>query len=107
MAYVFAFKTPPGYERGPVVFVIVLEKENLDRMSAGDPFDLQLRKYSPYLPEDTRASAIDIVLAYEEEVTALLEFQRDGALDKLLKWLERGRRIVPGDGLAPTPLREH
>jgi len=37
------FELSSTHSRGPVVLVLILEKENLDRMRQADPLDLLLR----------------------------------------------------------------
>jgi hypothetical protein len=59
-----------------VSIILVLEKENLDRMRQADPFDLQLKDYP--LPRDISARDLDIVIAYEEDASPLLALHRGG-----------------------------
>jgi len=102
---IIPFVLPNDARRGPVVLVLILEKENLDRMQAADPFDLHLSAYKGHLPTDRPIRQLDLVIAYEEDLTALLNFQRKNDLAALMEWLERGRKIEPGDLHPPFPLR--
>ena len=94
--------TGPG--RGPLVLVLIIEKENLDRMREGDPFDFQPRALGAMCPEG-RVSDLDIVVAYEEDLNPIMEFQKANDIDGLIRHLERGRRHKPGDFGPPAPLR--
>jgi len=100
------FVLPPGAKRGPVVLVVILEKENLDRMRQGDPFDVHLSQYRAHMPTDRPIGQLDIVIAYEEDTGKYMEFQRTKDLAGLMKWLERGRTIKAGDLLPPVLLRK-
>jgi hypothetical protein len=103
----FALRIAEGSrgDRGPVILVLVLEKENLDRMREGDPLDIQFAKYRGNLPIDSQLKQVDLVIAYEEDLTAIMRFQQNKDLPGLLEYLERGRKIVPGDVQPPIPLR--
>jgi hypothetical protein len=106
---VFSFRIPEGSrgDRGPHVMVLILEKENLDRMRQGDPLDIQFAKYAGGLPPiNAQLKQVDLVVAYEEDLKIIMDFQRRQDLAGLMRHLERGRRIVPGDVQPPVPLRE-
>jgi hypothetical protein len=104
----FAFHVPPGQrgDRGPTVLVVVLEKENMDRMRVGDPLDVQFTKYKGRLPIDVPLRNVDLVIAYEEDLTTIMKFQKEQNLAGLMRYIERGRKIEPGDAQPPTPLRQ-
>jgi hypothetical protein len=104
---IIPFEMPAGHERGPVVLVLILEKENLDRMRQADPFDVHLSAYRRHMPVERAIKQLDIVIAYEEDVNKLLEFKNRDDIGGLLRWLERGRKIVAGDVLPPVPLRKN
>ncbi len=97
----FAFEMQPGSKRGPVVLVMILGMDNLERMKQADPFDVLVRQMplSPAL-KARRVTDLDIVIAYEDDEDAIADFKARNDLAGLIKWLERGRRIRPGD-LAP------
>lgn len=92
--------------RGPLVLVMVLEKENLDRMRDGDPLDFQPRNLGKRLNQFRQVRDLDIIIAYEEDLTKLMDFQRRQDLPGLIAYLERGRVHRPGDALPPTVLRK-
>lgn len=99
-----AFHVEKGQARGPVILVVILEAENLERMKNSDPVDLQLKTYSKYIPTDCALEDLDLIIAYEEDSEALLQFRRDGDLAGLMTWLERGRAVKPGEPFEPVPL---
>src|SRR5579862_3647772 len=91
----FAFKLPPGAPRGPVVLVVILEMENVERMKRSDPFDILLRTLP--LPPDALLRDVDLVMAYEDDEAAIAGFKQRNDIGGLMTWLERGRKIRPGD----------
>lgn len=93
-----------GGERGPNVLVLVLERENLDRMKAGDPLDFQPRTLPPPFANGSMRD-LDIIIAYEEQLNAILDFQARYDLVGLMRYIERGRQVQPGDARPPVPLR--
>lgn len=108
---VVAFEVPESMRqrirRGPVVVVLIFEKENLDRMRQADPFDMLLSAYGHGISLQRPLSDLDFVIAYEEDSNAIMGFQRANDLAGLLTWLERGRKVEKGDLLPPTPLRKN
>jgi hypothetical protein len=104
---VIPFRVPPESGRGPFVIVMILEKENLDRMREADPFDLKFAAYpTEVIPPEVAARDLDIVIAYEEDTNTLMDFQKRQDIAGLMKWLERGRKIVAGDLHRPFKLRK-
>jgi hypothetical protein len=95
-----------GSKRGPLVLILILEKENLDRMKEGDPLDFQPKVLDKRFNTNRPIRDLDIVIAYEEDLKPIMEFQGKDDIDGLLKYLERGRVHKPGDALPPTPLRK-
>lgn len=95
----FLFEVPPGSGRGPLVVVLVLEMENVERMKQADPFDLGLRGLSP--PARYKASDVDLVIAYEDDRSRLRKFQQDQDIAGFIRWLERGRRIRSVNDVGP------
>jgi len=105
MAYIIPIRAKSGSGRGPTILVVILDRDNLDRMREGDPFDLRTIAYGDHLPLDRPIRDLDIVIAYEEDVEPLLKFKETGDLAGLWRHLERGRRHRTGDVQPPTPLR--
>lgn len=90
-------------ERGPLVVVMVLEKDNLARMKQADPFDLNFKNY-PVSLTHRLIQEVDFVIAYEEDRDQIMKFKKSNDIPGLLLWLERGRKIMPGDLAAPVKL---
>lgn len=98
------FPAPLGHSRGPVMLIIILEKENVDRMRAADPFDFLLRT-DPRL-RGIPADAIDLVIAYEEDREKLMELSKRGDIMAMIEYIERGREIkIPCDMEPPRILK--
>ena len=104
----FSFRVPPAMKRGrgPVLVVLVIERENLDRMKEGDPFDLQFQAYRGHWDIDVPLRDVDLIIAYEETLNTVMAFHQKGDIAGLMKFLERGRRHQHGDAIAPAPLRK-
>lgn len=103
---VFSFELPKGEPRGPIVLVAILEKENVDRMRQADPLDFQVRNCSG-VDHSARLRDLEIVIAYEEDLNQMIEFQKNRDLVGFIKWLERGRKIQLGDMTPMMPLRKN
>jgi hypothetical protein len=80
-------------ERKQTVLVIVIEKDNLDRMAKADPITLESVKKGGMLPVPKYPSDFSILIAYEEDDAELYRMAKDGR--NLLYWLERGRKWKP------------
>lgn len=104
MAYVIPINVT-GSERGPVVLVVVLTRDNLDRMKAADPFDVQLRVYGQALDLSKRLRDLDVVIAYEEDVRELERLAALRDLPAIIQWIERGRIHRPGDAQPPVSIK--
>lgn len=103
-----SLEVPPKYVektgRGPVIWIIVLERENIERMKAHDPADIQPLDYMKGPMINAPIKQLDLVIAYEEDRDEILRLKEE-SIWKLLDWLERGRRIQRGDVTPPVPLR--
>jgi hypothetical protein len=93
-------------KRGPVVLVLVLGAENLDRMKLADPLDIQPRLVMKGGLVNDRIWEMDIVVAYEDSLNQIIEFQKSNELMGLMRWLERGRIHQVGDAIPAVPLRQ-
>ncbi len=108
----FAFRAPEGSERGPVVLYLVVERENMVRMTAGDPFDIQLQamartdQKTARVLNYRRATDLDIVVAYEEPegIRRIHELISKNDMVGVLTYLERGRTIHEGEPSDPKKL---
>jgi hypothetical protein len=102
----FAFDMPEKNERGSLVVVLILGKENLDRMKVSDPFDIKLKTVlNSSVQLNTPAKLVDFVIAYEEDEATIAKFTEERDIVGLVKWIERGRKIIPGDVQPVTKLR--
>lgn len=106
MAYVIPVVSREGGERGPMALIVVLTKENLERMREADPFDVQVRNLGPVVV-GFKATDVDIIIAYEEDESFLMEAQKSGDIRALLAHIERGRKHRPelGDATKPFSIR--
>ena len=102
---IFGFELPSGAPRGPVVLVVILEMENIERMKKADPFDMKLADLAGTLTE-RKLWEVDLVIACEDDHAELLRFQKNQDIPGLMRWLERGRKILPGDYGPIRRLRE-
>jgi hypothetical protein len=92
-------------ERGAQVFIVVLNKENLDRMKEADPFDLQMKAYRQVVDTDQKLVNLDLVIAYEEDTAELERMAKAGDIAGLIAYIERGRVIKSGDTMPPVSLK--
>lgn len=104
----FWFEDPCRYDgRGPIVLVLILERENLDRMKQADPFDLQLRNMPGNVHLLRRPLGdLDVIVAYEEDIGRIMKFKRDRDRNGLMCWIERGRKLLPGEPAPPRVVGE-
>jgi hypothetical protein len=102
----FAFQLPRGLPRGPVVVVLILGLENMERMKQADPLDCKFTTLPLGLLGERPITDIDLVIAYEEDVAALTEVRRKHDLAGLMMWLQRGRQMRPGDLTQPKRLSD-
>jgi hypothetical protein len=88
-------------KQGRILIVLVLEKENVERMQKQDPFDMHLADY-PIPP--TTARNLCLMITYEEDIKSLVEVQKSGDAVRLLQYLERNREVKPGEVHKPIKL---
>jgi hypothetical protein len=105
-----SLEVPPKYVektgRGPIIWILVLERENIERMQAHDPADIQAIEYMKGPMLNAPIKQLDLVIAYEEDLNEIIRLKEEG-IWKLIDWLERGRKILPGDVRPPVPLRRN
>jgi hypothetical protein len=87
-------------ERQESVLVVVIEKNNFERMKHADPITLNSRIVGGAL-EFPRYEVFGMTVAYEENMTKVYELIEAGDLSKLLIYLQRGYQFDPrqGDGI--------
>lgn len=81
---------------------VVLEAENLDRMKANDPAQINVWKMGePY----TRLHLRDVIIASPtaEDVAKALQMARAGQTRKAFEFLSRGFVFKPGEGDSDLP----
>lgn len=105
---VLSVEVPPKYAertgRGPVVFIVILEKGNFERMKAADPADLKLFEYLRGPVLNAPLKELDLVIAYEEDVSEIMRMKMERDTVGIAQWLERGRKIKEGDCAPPIKL---
>lgn len=69
------------------------------------PAPAWLRELAGQIDGDRPVRQLDLVIAYEEDVETIADFQARQDIAGLMKWLERGRKHKAGDCQPPTPLR--
>lgn len=80
-------------ERKRSIIVIVIEPDNLERMSKGDPATLESRSLGGIMPRIDFPENYAVLVAYELDEVELYKKARAG---ELLGYLERGRRFIKG-----------
>lgn len=106
MAFVIPVKVQGHAERGPQVLLVILTKENLQRMRKGDPFDLQTRAFGQQMNLDGKIGDLDIIVAYEEDEALIMDLAKKGDLQGIIAHLERGRVHKTGDAFPPVSVRK-
>ena len=94
-----------GNNKLTTLLIVVLEEENLERMRAGDPFDVQARTINTQSVDLSQpVSSLDLVICYERDINEV--YKRMHNLPELLRYLERDRHHQPGDGTAPVSVKD-
>ncbi len=108
----FTFRIPDDSGRGPVVLALVIERENMVRMTAGDPFDLRLTQMAKSSEQAARVlkyrhiTDLDIIVAYEDHagIARIQELMRANDYSGIMKYIERGRTLYEGEPGDPVQL---
>lgn len=77
------------------ILIVVIEKDNLDRMRTGDPVTLESISQGGILPPPLFPLNLSTLIAYEED-DAELYIKAQGDTLEFLRWLERGRKFIKG-----------
>lgn len=89
-------------ERMQSVLIVVIEKDNLDRMRTGDPATLESLQSGGVLVPPMFPLNLSMLIAYEEDDVELYTKAQGDPLE-FLRWLERGRKFIKGlDGKENT-----
>jgi hypothetical protein len=73
------------------VLVLVIEKDNLDRMRKADPITLESRERGGMMPKIRYPENMSMLIAYEEDDAELYKVAKTGNPIEILKFLERNR----------------
>lgn len=75
--------------------MLILERENLDRMKLADPITLES---GAFLKPITYPANFHLMIAYEDEVDHIYALAHAGKNRELLKYVMRGYKFIPVDG---------
>lgn len=76
--------------------IIIIERENLDRMREADPITLESKtRGGQILARVANPHNLSIVIAYEEDEVELYKLLRAGDAAAILRYVERGRKWNP------------
>lgn len=85
------------------ILLIVIERDNLERIRNADPISLESKNRGGMMPVPKHPEAFSLLIAYEDDQVELYRRVREGSASDLLRWLERGRKFIPGvDGIGFT-----
>ena len=81
---------------GESVLVVVIERDNLERMKSADPISLESVNRDGMLPVPKYPQKMSVLVGYEEDEVELYRRARETSPIDLLRWLERGRKFMDG-----------
>ena len=87
------------------VLLVVIEKENMERMKEADPVTLESYARGGGLPPPEFPRNLSLLIAYDEDRPKLYALAKDANKDAagvvaLIQYLERGRKYIEGkDGV--------
>lgn len=76
--------------------LVVIERDNLERMKEADPITLESINYKGLLEVPKYPNNLNLLIAYEEDDEELYRLAQQGGM-LLLKYLERGRKWREGE----------
>lgn len=76
------------------ILVVVIERDNLERMRKADPISLESVSHGGLLTVPKYPNDFSVLIAYEEDDAELYRISRTGNVADLLKHLQRGRRWI-------------
>jgi hypothetical protein len=82
-------------ERQQSVLVVVIEKDNLDRMKQADPITLESIRAGGALVPPRYPLNLSLLLAYEENDAELYRMAKSANSLDFIKYLERGFKFKP------------
>ena len=75
------------------VLIVVIEKDNFERMKSGDPITLE--HHGCVMPSVRFPDKLDIVIAYEEDDVTLYRLAKSGGQEEILRYITRNYKINP------------
>lgn len=82
-------------ESKQTILLVVIERDNLDRMKKADPITLESTLAGGLLPPPRYPENLSILMAYEEDQDEVYMRAR-GNQGELLEWLNRGHVFIKG-----------
>jgi hypothetical protein len=79
--------------------VLILEKDNIERMKQADPVTLETVSKGGFLPVPKYPENFMMMIAYEEDTAIVYEFMLKKDYSGMLKHLRRGYKWTDTDGL--------
>jgi hypothetical protein len=84
------------------ILLVVIERDNLDRMKKADPITLESVNVGGLLEPPKYPEKFSMLLAYEDDDDEVYKRVRGDRME-FLRWLERGRKFIKGvDGIEHT-----
>jgi len=77
------------------ILLVVIQRDNLDRMKKADPITLESTLAGGLLPPPRYPLNLSILMAYEDDQDEVYRRARGDQME-FLKWLERGRVFIKG-----------
>jgi hypothetical protein len=78
--------------------VVVIEKDNMDRMKQGNPITLNPASMGGFLEPVKHPNNLRLLIAYEEDSARLYELQSQGRTKELIEYVMRGYSFEKVDG---------
>ena len=92
--------------RGPAALVVILTKDNWERMRDGDPFDMRVEQYGTGTFDlDQPLRNLDLIIAYEEDAPLSHRLAQEQGLAGVMAHLERRRIHRHGDMAPPVSVK--
>lgn len=80
------------------LILIVLERDNLDRMKSADPVTLETKELYGVLDPPAYPNRLSLIIAYEEDDAELYRMATQADASELMNYLSRGIKFLPEDG---------
>ena len=83
---------------GESLLVIVIERDNLERMEKGDPITLKSKRMGGLLTAVEKPDNMHVIVAFEQDSSHVYEFLQRQDKMGLLQYLTRGYTFAAKDG---------